>query len=99
MVMKKKPGLLAGALLLIIIALSCNSIYTPRPRGYYKIDFPAHSYQSFDKAGFPFRFEYPSYANIIQDSTFFEEQPENPYWLNIDFPQFYDKLYISSIAI
>jgi len=97
--MKKTPGLLLLGALVIIIALSCNSIYTPRPRGYYKIDFPAHSYQPFDKPGFPFRFEYPAYANIIQDSTFFEEQPENPYWLNIDFPRFHGKIYISYIEI
>jgi len=88
----------AGILIIIIIS-SCNSIYTPRPRGFFKIDFPAHSYQVFDKAGYPYRFEYPSYANIVQDSTFFEEQPENPYWLNIEFPQFHGKIYISYIEI
>jgi len=96
--MKRATGLFLGTLV-IIISLSCNSVYTPRPRGYYKIDFPARSYQLFDKAGFPFRFEYPAYANIIQDSTFFDEQPENPYWLNIDFPRFHGKIYISYIEI
>jgi len=95
---KKTTGLLT--LLSIIIALSsCNSIYTPRPRGYYKIDLPLHSYQVFDKAGYPFKFEYPSYATIVQDSSFFDEQPENPYWLNIDFPQFHGKIYISYLQI
>jgi gliding motility-associated lipoprotein GldD len=92
----------AGVLLLIVAmasAFSCNSNYTQRPRGYYKIDFPAHSYQVFEKAGYPYRFEYPSYATIGQDSAFFEEQPENPYWLNIDFPQFHGKIYISYITI
>ncbi|MEO5683468.1 MAG: hypothetical protein ABIQ88_12545 [Chitinophagaceae bacterium] len=96
--LKKTPGLFT-CILVLIIALSCNSSYTPRPRGYYKIDFPARSYQLFDKAGYPYRFEYPGYASIIQDSTFFEEQPDNPYWLNIDFPQFHGKIYISYIEI
>lgn len=92
----------AGLLLLIVAiasASSCNSNYTQRPRGYYKIDFPAHRYQVFEKAGYPYRFEYPSYATIGQDSAFFDEQPENPYWLNIDFPQFHGKIYISYITI
>ncbi|MEP7277465.1 MAG: hypothetical protein ABI813_02375 [Bacteroidota bacterium] len=95
---KTMPGLIVW-LLVTTALVSCNSIYTPRPRGFFKIDFPTHAYQLFDKPGYPYRFEYPVYANIIQDSTFFEEQPENPYWINIDFPQFHGKIYISYIEI
>ncbi|HOA39309.1 MAG TPA: hypothetical protein PKJ36_12955, partial [Flavihumibacter sp.] len=73
--------------LVILFAISaCNSTYTPKPRGYFQIDLPQHAYKTFDSAGFPYTFEYPVYAKIIQDSTFFEEQPENPYWINIDVP-------------
>lgn len=85
--------------LLVFFLVSCNSSYTPRPRGFFKIDFPQHSYQVFDKPGFPYKFEYPTYAKIVQDSTFFEDQPENPYWINIEFPQFNGKIYISYIRI
>ena len=84
---------------LILLLAACNSSYTPRPRGYYKIDLPAHSYQVFDQQGYPYRFEYPAYAAIVKDSSFFDEQPENPYWLNIDFPQFHGRIYISYITI
>jgi gliding motility-associated lipoprotein GldD len=90
---------ISGLLLIIILFVSCNSTYTPKPRGYYKIDFPAHSYQMFDQPGFPYSFEYPAYATIAQDSTFFEQQPENPYWRNIEFPQFHGKIYLSYIEI
>jgi gliding motility-associated lipoprotein GldD len=90
------PSMLITALLLLV---SCNSAYTPKPRGYYKIDFPEHRYQVFDKAGFPYTFEYPVYAQIAQDSSFFEDQPENPYWINIDFTQFSGKIYISYITV
>ena len=79
--------------------LSCNNTYVPKPRGYFKIEFPAHSYQVFDKPGFPYRFEYPSYASVVQDSSYFDDQPENPYWINIDFPSFHGKIYISYIQI
>src|SRR5450755_191478 len=92
------PSLIVCILFVIIIA-SCNSTYTQKPRGFFKIDFPEHQYQVFDKAGFPYKFEYPVYANIVQDSAFFDEQPENPYWLNIEFPQFHSKIYISYIEI
>ena len=49
----------------------------------------------FQKEGFPYTFEYPVYANIIKDSTFFDSNPENPYWINIDFPQFNGRIFLS----
>ena len=78
-----------------LFCMGCNSEYTIKRKGYFKIDFPPHQYQSFDKPGFPFSFEYPVYANIVQDTTFFEAQPENPWWVNIDFPRFNGKIYMS----
>ena len=81
--------------LLLIFVTSCNSDYTPRPTGYFKISLPKKAYRLFDKPEFPYSFEYPVYGNIISDTTFFDEKPENPYWLNIDFPQFHGKIYIS----
>lgn len=74
---------------------SCNSVYTPKPRGYFRIDFPEHAYQPFNGNGFPYSFEYPTYANIIRDTSFFGDKPENPYWINIDFPRFHARIYVS----
>jgi len=82
-----------------LLFLSCNSVYTPKRRGYFKIDFPKHEYQTFDQPGFPYTFEYPVYANVVRDSSFFDTVPENPYWINIDFPRFNGRIYISYKAI
>lgn len=82
-------------LILLIAAIACNSTYTVRKKGFFKIDFPKHEYKVFDQPGYPYTFEYPVYANIIKDTTFFEDRPENPYWINIDFPRFNGKIYIS----
>ena len=79
----------------LLFIISCNSTYTPRPRGYFKIEFPEHQYQQFNQPGFPYSFEYPVYATIIRDTTFFEDKPENPYWINIDFPSFNARIYMS----
>jgi len=79
--------------------LSCNSVYTPKRRGYFKIDFPKHEYRVFDQPGFPYTFEYPVYANVLKDSSFFDTVPENPYWINVDFPRFNGRIYISYKAI
>lgn len=75
--------------------ISCNSGYTPKPRGYFKIDLPPKKYRAFDQTGYPYTFEYPLYGNVIKDSLFFDQHPENPYWINIDFPQFNGRIYLS----
>lgn len=85
--------------LVLLFLLSCNSVYTPKRRGYFKIDFPAHQYQTFDQPGYPYSFEYPVYAHIIKDSSYFDTIPENPYWINIDFPGFGARIYVSYKAI
>lgn len=82
-------------LITLICLLSCNSTYTPKRRGYFRIDFPTHQYQTFNKPGFPYSFDYPVYATVIRDSSFFDSVPENPYWINIDFPRFNARIYIS----
>ena len=83
-------------LLLILAGIpSCNSPYTPKRRGYFRIDFPAHQYQPFDRPGYPYSFDYPLYANVLKDSSFFDTTPENPYWINVDFPSLAARIYIS----
>ena len=77
------------------ILFSCNSTYVTKQKGYFKIDFPERKYILFSRPGFPFCFEYPSYAQIIRDTTYFDNNPENPYWINIAFPQFNGEIFLS----
>ena len=81
--------------ILFILLLSCNSPYTPKPTGYFRIDLPEKKYQQFDQPGYPYTFEYPTYAHVIKDSTFFGDETENPWWLNVEFPQFSSRIYLS----
>jgi gliding motility-associated lipoprotein GldD len=78
-----------------LVILGCNSEYTQKPRGYYKIELPKKQYQLFDQPGYPYSFEYPVYGKIVKDSLFFDEKTENPYWINIDFPSLNGRFYIS----
>ena len=79
-----------------LFLFSCNSNYTiGKKKGYFKIDLPEKKYRTFDTAGYPYSFEYPVYANIVKDTTFFEDKPENPWWINIDFPNFNGRIYVS----
>ncbi len=87
-----KPGLF---FLIIIVLAACNSTYTSKKRGYYNIEFPQRSYVLFNDPAVPYSFEYPAYARIVTDSTYFDSTPENPFWRNIDFPQFNARIFLS----
>lgn len=89
------------ALLLITISYAaCKPpVHTPKPRGYFKIDLPEHSYQVFDSASFPYSFEYPVYGQIAHHPQLSGNEPDNPYWINIEFPEIGGKIYISYKAV
>ena len=81
--------------LLIIFFVSCNSTYTSKKTGYFKIDLPEKKYVLFNEPGMPYSFEYPAYASIVKDSTYFDANPENDYWRNIDFKELNAKIFLS----
>jgi gliding motility-associated lipoprotein GldD len=81
---------------LFVSLISCSpETYTPKPSGYFFIDTPQHAYQVFNKPEYPYTFEFPVYANVERDTSFFGEKPENPYWININFPSIGGILYVS----
>ncbi len=77
------------------LLVACNSTYTSKKNGYFKIDLPERRYVQFNKEDFPYSFEYPAYAQVIKDTTYFDSSPENPYWINLDFPQFGARIFLS----
>lgn len=82
----------------VILALfwtSCRPNNTvPKPRGYFRYDFPKHEYQSFDSASFPFTFEFPVYGKIEQDKNLNREE-NSPYWINVAIPELNAVIYLS----
>jgi gliding motility-associated lipoprotein GldD len=87
--------ILCRLLTIIFLSTACNSPYTPKPAGYFRISLPEKKYQIFDQPGYPYSFEYPAYAKVVKDSTFFDSATENPWWVNIDFPEFSGRIYLS----
>jgi gliding motility-associated lipoprotein GldD len=85
---------ITGLVLIAYILPACNSAYTYKKKGYFNIEFPEKKYRPFDKPGYPYTFEYPVYANILKDSTFFGDKAED-WWINIDVPRFGGRIYIS----
>ncbi|MFM7222629.1 MAG: hypothetical protein ACKO03_04280 [Bacteroidota bacterium] len=75
---------------------SCNSPFTPRPKGYFAIDLPTKEYRLFDSVGFPYTFEYPVYASVTPGS---DSTTPHPFWINLDFTALKSRIYISYKAI
>ena len=89
-----KPAYLIFTFIITLLFLyslySCREEYAPKPRGYFRIDFPEKKYVRFDTT-FPYTFEYPAYAKVIPD----DRPASEPYWINVDFPQFSGRIHIS----
>ncbi|MCK9398602.1 MAG: gliding motility lipoprotein GldD [Bacteroidales bacterium] len=77
-------------LIFILTLAGCRQDYAPKPRGYFRIDLPEKQYVRFDSS-YPYSFEYPVYAKITPDNRSTSE----PYWINIDFPGFQGRIFIS----
>ncbi len=75
---------------LLLPACGDNHDYSPKPRGFYRIEFPVKAYQTYED-GCPFTFDYPKYAYVAPDL----EKEAKPCWMNIKFLQFNGTLHLS----
>ena len=69
-------------LILLIFFAGCNEKYTPKPRGFFRIDFPEKSYSPLN-GDYPYNFDVPDYAQIEND----REAPDEKYWINVAVPE------------
>lgn len=88
--MKKAFLCLFVGFALMMVACTSETAYTPKPKGYFRINFPKKEYRTY-QSNAPFTFEYPVYAQMVVD----EEKNALPYWNNLNFPQFNGKLHLT----
>ena len=90
-VLRRLISLLIVNSTLLILFVSCdNKTYQPKPRGYFRIDFPEKEYVSLDTMPH-YSFEYPVYSKITPDYL----SPEEKEWVNVEFPSFKGTIHIS----
>ncbi|MCA5005897.1 gliding motility lipoprotein GldD [Sphingobacterium bovistauri] len=83
-----------GYIFVFIALLSCsNEDYSPKPRGYHRIIFPAKEYIHYKDEKYPYSFEVPKYSRLV------DENNSQPYWKNLDFPHFNARLHLSYFNI
>lgn len=85
-----KSAYLISIFFLSIIILGCDSSSVPKPRGYFRIDFPEKEYRVFDSI-YPFKFKYPVYGRVNAESN----RGQDGQWLNVDFPQYKARIHLS----
>jgi len=70
-------------LCILVLGISCNKpTYTsPKPKGYFRIDLPKHTYQTLDTSALPFTCDY---ATI---STYTFKDTAGCTWIHLAYPQ------------
>ena len=92
--MSKTSLLIVNCTLLIFnctLFTSCdNKQYQPKPKGYFRIDFPEKEYVRLDTMKH-YSFEYPVYSRITPDYL----SPQEKEWVNVEFPSHKGTIHIS----
>lgn len=76
-------------IVLVISVAGCNETYTPKPRSYFRIDFPEKKYVPYQSVC-NYSFEVPVYSNIIPYRV-----NQEPCWVNIVFPGYKGTIHIT----
>jgi len=88
--MISKQHITYQVLLLALLVFGCKPKYSPKPNGYFRIDFPEKKYIP-SLLNYPYQFEYPIYAQLIPDTSNLTE----PFWLNITIPKNKTNIHLS----
>lgn len=80
--------------LLLVMFISCDRGYTPKPMGYIKVHYPEKSYTRYDGAN-PYSFEYPVYGHVFEN----KRNNSEPYWYDIFFPEYRSTIHLSYKAV
>src|SRR5690606_27277403 len=84
----------ALSLLLSFCAWGCQQHYAPKPRGYFRIEFPEKVYVPFS-SGCPYSFDVPAYAKMEPDRS----ADAQPCWMDVHFPQFNARIHLSYMPV
>lgn len=87
--MLKAASTVAGLLVISLLCFGCQeTLQVPKPRTFPKVEFPNKLYKPFTEGYCDFKFDYPVYAEVIRDTSFFGEKPINDCWFDVYFEMF-----------
>lgn len=85
----QKINLILYVSVLFFITSCGNDTYSPKPKGYFRIDLPEKKYHQLQN-NCPFTFEVSDYAKVIVSN-----HPEKLCWFNIEYPKLGATIYLS----
>lgn len=88
--MKVQNSILGLIVIVGLVLWGCDSPSVPKPRGYFRIDFPEKEYRVFDSI-YPFSFKYPVYGKVNPENNRGQEGS----WINVDFPRYKARIHLS----
>ena len=83
--------------LVIVIAgmfSGCNREYSPKPKGYNRLDLPERAYQILPDS-LPYTFEYSKAAQLLKDTS----QISDRYWVEVYYPKLLANIHITYIEL
>jgi gliding motility-associated lipoprotein GldD len=74
----------------LLMAMGCREVYSPKPRGYFRLEFPEKQYQRFESPC-GFSFEYPVFGTVKEVKLSNAE----PCWYDITFDTYKASIYLT----
>lgn len=97
-VFKKKDDIVGNKILsslvlgfMLLNLTSCSDVLAPKPRSYFRIDFPEKNYTKLSVENCPYEFEMPTYSNLIQS----KRNADQPFWFDICVPEHKATIYLT----
>ena len=69
---------------------ACDSVYSPKQKGYNRLDLPDHTYQGLPDT-LPYYFEYSKHAQLLRDTSYISDK----YWVEIYYPSLLANIHIT----
>lgn len=76
----------------ILMTTACKNNTSPKPRGYYRMEFPTDTQRiEFKQSGWPYRFRAANFSRVM----ILPSSEGGPYWCNIVYPKLNAIVYLS----
>jgi gliding motility-associated lipoprotein GldD len=86
----KKNSAIIFLPMMLLLMLSCEKQYLPKPLGYNRLALPVPEYLSLPDT-LPYSFEYSKHARLLDDSSAINE----PYWIELYYPMLKANIHIT----
>jgi gliding motility-associated lipoprotein GldD len=83
-------SILLSVVMLFLFMAGCHKNYIPKPKSYFRIDFPEKKYTPYH-SDCSYSFEYPVYGVIAP----YQGADAEPCWINIEFPGYKGTLHLT----